>query len=1017
MFRPFRTVSSRSATPRDPCVAVSQDGKAVVAGYGDASLVVWELPAGRVMRDVQPTKKQSASSPMHSPGSALVHVSFLESTSELISADDEGVIIVHSLSRVPLLIGDKRSRIHGRLPDGSRPPVVTSIFALSVCATEKSDDHDWDLVAFSTPYKLAIMTLRPEVTVQYKLVWTKDATRSYDSSATTTPLLSIDDGDRGTFSCAVWSPVASGPLRGTASPGFRFLACSRGRQLYLLKIELARMTGSGSGRRAQEPKFGFQTTVEQSVQVADPVVGLWFVGHEHLLVMDASETLALFAVPSLSRIGGESVAAMNIVFHNSFGTALAALGASQVVAYNHTIAVLGAKILALAAGGLLLGGCVPWHTRIDRLLAENRWTDALAFARQLLDNPQSAAVFAGDKAFSASAVQSFAVERLATFVRRQLDASNTARGDDSDNLEDRIHDCARIAIESCVQLGRQDALVAEFFDIFSERGLRDAYFDVLHPAILEDALAGVAIEPSFLDALTKSRISRGLFAHLEDDLLHLDTGLVNVDQVVVVCRARRLWRAFAHVYNRQLGDYITPLIELFRLVQTRTDEMHTSEQTGRDGVALGTTDEASEEECYLLYVYLTYILTGKSFPRGLDQGASALSAKQDCWNLLLSPHFIVWPPVHVQGPLLGVDRSVRLGKEPFPYLALALTYDGTAFFSMLGSVFEDTSLSGELWVQPFNDGGSRGQDAIAYGYGIEITRQTVLDTLFHLLLPEHAEGSVEEPQNWASVPEPQRNVFAEAHRMHFVCFTLRAIRKYSTFVSYDDHTVNLLLRLACTSSDQATFELRESCAREVVDWQLHTVARSQRWLGRDERSFEANMDMFQSAGFYRAAEALAREWGRLDRVVDCYALDPLRRDEAFRSIRTLLGDARKSAAQSSQLLGRVVSHAPQLARDDPRRTAELLDLVDPSSHSAVVPQLEDEAVRFEYLKAILDAPTYGQRGGRALHAALFEGYIDLMCRFDPSSVLRYLRDVNAVHGQRPFSLVSVGAGKPHMPVF
>lgn len=654
--------------------------------------------------------------------------------------------------------------------------------------------------------------------------------------------------------------------------------------------------------------------------------------------------------------------------------------------------------------GLILGGFIPWRTRINRLLAESLPREALAFAKRLLDQPDAVHLFAasGDQHASGPHVAGFAVQKMVKFVRERLALHRDQRMERGP-IEPSIPELISLAVESSLELNRPDALVNDFFELFSEANLTDGFLDSLHPHILEDCLANTQLETSFLNALTSSYVSRALYRRLEEELVHLDAGLVNVDTVVSVCRKQRLWRALVNVYNRQLRDYITPLIDLLRLVETRTISTDSlDERTALSRI------EATDEECYLLYVYLTYVFTGKAFPRGIPEGHHSLTAKSDCWNFLLAGHYVAWPPMHMQGPVVGLNRTIRIGKEPLPYLATILKYDGTACFGMLASAFEDVSLSGELWIRPLTDGRAEAVDAVPFGEGAEITRQSILDILFHLLLPQYAEGSVPRPRNLPSSGDVGADRFTEAVRMMFVCFTLRSLRRYSTFIAYDDHTIRLLLRIACASSDTETFALREACAAEMIRWQLDEASHTDRWLGSTQRDFESNMEMFERAGFFKAAELLARKWGRLDRVVDCYVLDPQRRHEAMQGLSALLLEAGKTGSQQRpQIVARIVAHGPSLAASDPAGTARLIESCAPDSHLTILGKLADRAIQYQYLSGLLGPPNFGQRAGLPPTSQLYETYIDLMCIYDEGAVLRYLQDLSSVFSERPYSLAKV----------
>jgi hypothetical protein len=217
------------------------------------------------------------------------------------------------------------------------------------------------------------------------------------------------------------------------------------------------------------------------------------------------------------------------------------------------------------------------------------------------------------------------------------------------------------------------------------------------------------------------------------------------------------------------------------------------------------------------------------------------------------------------------------------------------------------------------------------------------------------------------------------------------------------------MRIACGSSDAVTANLRETCVAEMIRWQLDEATHGERWLGRSDRDFEDNMEMFGRAGFFKAAELLAKKWGRLDRVVDCLVLDHSRRYEALQGISSVLIEAGKAGSQQrSSVVSKIVAHGSTLASIDPAGTALIVDSCSPESHLKIVVKLEDSKIQFQYLNSVLDAPGYGQRMGGPSSSELYESYIDLMCRLDPGSVLQYLQDLAGTFIERPYSLAKVG---------
>lgn len=269
----------------------SQDGKVVAAGFRDGSFALWDLSSSKLLRFVAPASVPSPAS-SHQRGCSVLHITFLGSSSELLTADDRGVVIHHSLSRAPMLIGDKRARIHGASPDGRAAIVPTTIFGLSASSDWSSDPwtEEFGLFALCTPYKLAVMSLRPELATHYKLVWNQDTRAPKGHSGTVLPIHEVgdtasvplarsndQDEDVSPFSCMAWAPMDN-PKNSTRSQSFanthRLLACSRGTTLNLIQVRpVNKMSAQGTTARGVT---GFRAVLHEGWTSPATIVGLWF---------------------------------------------------------------------------------------------------------------------------------------------------------------------------------------------------------------------------------------------------------------------------------------------------------------------------------------------------------------------------------------------------------------------------------------------------------------------------------------------------------------------------------------------------------------------------------------------------------------------------------------------------------------------------------------------------------------------------------------------------------------------
>ncbi|CAM6085101.1 unnamed protein product [Calypogeia fissa] len=175
---------------------------------------------------------------------------------------------------------------------------------------------------------------------------------------------------------------------------------------------------------------------------------------------------------------------------------------------------------------------------------------------------------------------------------------STARQSDNGVVEAR-EQYARVggvAIEFCVHIRKTEVLFENVFSKFEAVGQRGTFLELLEPYILKDMLGGLA--PEVMQALVEHYSSRCWLNRVEQCVLHMDIGSLDFNQVVRVCRDHGLYSALIYLFTKGLDDFKSPLEELFAVAQKSTNLSQAN--------AFG----------YKLLVYLKYCFTGLAFPPG-----------------------------------------------------------------------------------------------------------------------------------------------------------------------------------------------------------------------------------------------------------------------------------------------------------------------------------------------------------------------------------------------------------------
>ena len=117
------------------------------------------------------------------------------------------------------------------------------------------------------------------------------------------------------------------------------------------------------------------------------------------------------------------------------------------------------------------------------------------------------------------------------------------------------------------------------------------------------------VGPEVMQAFVEYNAKRGKLAMVERCILHLDIASMDFHQVVTVCREHELWEGLIYVYNKGLGDYLTPLDFMMQSLQALIATPPVADEA--------STREWSTRRCGLADKTLAYIffcLSGTSIP-------------------------------------------------------------------------------------------------------------------------------------------------------------------------------------------------------------------------------------------------------------------------------------------------------------------------------------------------------------------------------------------------------------------
>ncbi|KNC99020.1 CORVET complex membrane-binding subunit VPS8 [Spizellomyces punctatus DAOM BR117] len=976
-------------------VALAPDHNQLACGYAHGLIRVWDIQRRAIVKSIIPIGvQQEAKSKKdgHAQGAAIIHLAFIGTKGAFVSGDNQGSAFYHASSKGLVMSTQVSTRIH---PSSSNPAVSTTLYALSALPRVSGHlrypgDH-LDLIALSTPYKMAIISLKPAPQTQFRLSWTRGSTVTNPSALACS------------ISCLAWCPPSKqdkhGKIPVLSNP---LLACSFGKQLRIIRVSWV-----STAKRSKRDSVNVQSNaVDYSVQGSwvanDDIVALQWMDDKLLLCLTSLQELILFDATIMREIERSDVSMRQIISSDYYTRSLQSLRVTPAMAYHQSIRSYKGRLFVLGQRELTVASRLSWTDRLKALVVSGNFQEAIAMGLTFYYGSAKRAVIGlpPDDEMRRTMVGDHLTDLLLSFINMSLTSYDAS---DQKLLEGEdisvFRQLAATAFDTCLAIGRDDLLFGDIYENFGDKNLRVVFFELLEAYVLDERITTFS-NPVIVQEFIAFYEMHGWLDRLEQVILHLDPMVLDVHHTVGLCLKYGLYSGLLYVYNR-VGDFVTPIIELLHLLELHGKARNDKGHSNGNGSALSTSIAHSPEDAvYTLYVYLAYILTGKAFPVGHLDEKEAVAAREDVFSFLFSPFHAIWPP--------GTG-ACKLGREPYPYIHLLLSYDPREFLKALGAIVADDALQNkDLKIRPnvfVADEDGMGRFADRY----EISRQFILNALISAV-----EGSsppsvdILSLQHGESIYE--NNVLDPRDVTLCFCFVARIYANYRSTVSLQKDVLRRVLLCLMTSPDSTTREERQRAIVGVLLTGFEpSNAEQDKWL-----------DLYQQGGLWRPYELAARKLQRYELVILSYLNDPTRQEQGFHAIYELLESEALAPRQSLAVKQSVLQNVVQLTHIDEVATTDLMSTFWPTEHKAVIRTLSPNADDlFTYLRGLLDAEwalslrKTADRPRRRrpkqststtdLGEEVYEKYIELLCIREPREVKRYLDRLSVDHTGYPYA--------------
>jgi len=249
---------------------------------------------------------------------------------------------------------------------------------------------------------------------------------------------------------------------------------------------------------------------------------------------------------------------------------------------------------------------------------------------------------------------------------------------------------AGVCVEYCIGTRRLQVLFQQVYPTFRQIGYEGVFFDVLQPYILKDSLK--YFSPEVMAAFVEHCKRRSDIEGVERCLLHLDVTIMDFDSILPLLRSNEMYSALLHVFTLGLDDYVSPLEILLEGL------MDAAEQIGPDVVNLsrrldGVFQNRFERFGYKALLYLQYCFQGKTFPGGLviEPEDRLQSLRPELLKFLLQPSYNPSSTVlrnRRAGNLIADTVLVGRRSDPYPYLSILVMVDAKALLDVFSFVLD-----------------------------------------------------------------------------------------------------------------------------------------------------------------------------------------------------------------------------------------------------------------------------------------------------------------------------------------
>ncbi|KAK3511150.1 hypothetical protein QTP70_032158 [Hemibagrus guttatus] len=631
-------------------LSINHDCTRLLCGFAKGQITMWDLANGKLLRTITDA---------HPPGTAILHVKFTDLPTLAVCNDSGGSVFELSFSRRVMGMRTCESRC---LFSGSKGEVCC---VEPLHAAPELKDHPithYCLLAMASltknfytyPYTkcghvtmslciLSVFRQHKQPVVRILVIGLKPSLKVWMT-------FPYGKTDPASVPQLAWQFVAA---QKAVNP---ILAFCRGDTVHFL---LVKKDESGT----------VHVIKQRQLQLNCDLISLTWLNPRTLVLMDSGEKLHVVDRPSQEELETLDLAEVQLVYNSSHFKSLATGGnVSQALALvgekacYQSVCSYGGQIVYLGTKSVHVMTLRNWRERVDHLLKQEKFTEALSLAWSFHEGTAKAVLgLFGDPAKRKGVVADKMVEILFQYVDRSL--KKCPEQGKIQLLEQHFQDMIPVAVDYCLLLQRTDLLFNQIYSRLVENSVaKGVFLESLEPYILSERI-GCLTAPVMRDLLSYFQ-ENGMMESVEGCLVHMDITNLDIQQVVQMCWDNQLYDAMMYVFNSGMNDYISPMEKLFQVIGPPL----------RDGKPL--TDEQVVMGNKLL-VYISCCLAGRAYPLGDIPEDLVTQVKNQVFEFLIRLHSL---------------EAVQDEEEVYPYIRTLLHFDTREFLNVLALVRIDSNI-------------------------------------------------------------------------------------------------------------------------------------------------------------------------------------------------------------------------------------------------------------------------------------------------------------------------------------